>query len=94
MTPADKPNIDRLLQLGLSGMGRGPWRSSATSPTFDQLGFRRPALALMIEREAEHRDHKKLSRPSAPGPSCASAPDVQGRPTAAQGRGNRPGRTA
>ena len=27
-----QPNIDRLLQLGLSGMPR-PWRSSTTSPT-------------------------------------------------------------
>ena len=51
-----QPNIDRLLQLGLSGMAEA-LEEQRDIADVDQLGFD-DRLALMIEREAEHRDHK------------------------------------
>ncbi len=51
-----QPNIDRLLQLGLSGMAEA-LEEQRDIADVDQLGFN-DRLALMIEREAEHRDHK------------------------------------
>ena len=50
-----QPNIDRLLQLGLSGMAEA-LEEQRDIADVDQLGFD-DRLALMIEREAEHRDH-------------------------------------
>ena len=52
----EQPNIDRLLQLGLSGMAEA-LEEQRDIADVDQLGFD-DRLALMIEREAEHRDHK------------------------------------
>ena len=51
-----QPNIDRLMQLGLSGMAEA-LEEQRDIADVDQLGFD-DRLALMIEREAEHRDHK------------------------------------
>ena len=51
-----QPNIDRLLQLGLSGMAEA-LEEQRDMADVDQLGFD-DRLAMMIEREAEHRDHK------------------------------------
>ena len=51
-----QPNIDRLLQLGLSGMAEA-LEEQRDIADVDQLGFD-DRLAMMIEREAEHRDHK------------------------------------
>ena len=51
-----QPNIDRLLQLGLSGMAEA-LEEQRDIADIDQLGFD-DRLAMMIEREAEHRDHK------------------------------------
>ena len=51
-----QPNIDRLLQLGLSGMAEALDEQRDIADV-DQLGFD-DCLAMMIEREAEHRDHK------------------------------------
>ena len=51
-----QPNIERMLQLGLSGMAEalGEQRDVAD---IEQLGFD-DRLAMLIEREAEHRDHR------------------------------------
>ena len=51
-----QPNIDRLLQLGLSGMAEA-LEEQRDIADVDQLGFD-DRLAMMIEREAEHRNHK------------------------------------
>ena len=51
-----QPNIERMLQLGLSGMAEalGEQRDVAD---IEQLGFD-DRLAMLTEREAEHRDHR------------------------------------
>ena len=60
-----QPNIERMLQLGLTGMGRGAGgakrsrRTSSSSASDDRL-------AMMIEREAEHRGPQELPRPISP----------------------------
>ncbi len=51
-----QPNIDRMLQLGLTGMAEA-LEEQRDIADMDQLGFD-DRLAMIIEREAEHRDHK------------------------------------
>ena len=51
-----QPNIDRMLQLGLTGMVEA-LEEQCDIADVDQLGFD-DRLAMMIEREAGHRDHK------------------------------------
>ena len=51
-----QPNIDRMLQLGLTGMAEA-LEEQRDVADIDQLGFN-DRLAMMIEREAGHRDHK------------------------------------
>ena len=52
-----QPNIDRLLQLRASRGMAEALEEQHDIADVDQLGFD-DRLALMIEREAEHRDHK------------------------------------
>ena len=51
-----QPNIERLLQLGLSGMAEALHEQHDIAD-IEQLGFD-DRLAILIEREAGHRDHK------------------------------------
>ena len=51
-----QPNIDRMLQLGFTGMAEA-LEEQADIANIDQLGFD-DRLAMMLEREAEHRDQK------------------------------------
>ena len=51
-----QPNIERMLQLGLSGMAEA-LEEQRDIADIEQLGFD-DRLAMMIEREAEHRNHK------------------------------------
>ena len=51
-----QPNIDRMLQLGLSGMAEA-LEEQGDIADIDQLGFD-DRLTMMLEREAEHRDRK------------------------------------
>ena len=49
-----QPNIERMLQLGLSGMAEA-MQEHADIADIDQLGFD-DRLAMLLERECEHRD--------------------------------------
>ena len=51
-----QPNIDRMLQLGLTGMAEA-LEEQQNIADIAQLGFD-DRLAMLIEREAEHRDQK------------------------------------
>ena len=51
-----QPNIERMLQLGFTGMAEA-LEEQKDIPDIEQLGFD-DRLAMMLEREAEHRDHK------------------------------------
>ena len=51
-----QPNVERLLQLGLTGMVEA-LEEQRDIADIDQLDFD-DRLAMMIEREAQHRDHK------------------------------------
>ena len=51
-----QPNIERMLQLGLSGMVEA-LEEQRDIADVEQLGFD-DRLAMMLEREAQHRDHK------------------------------------
>ena len=51
-----QPNIERMLQLGLSGMAEA-LEEQRDIADVEQLGFD-DRLAMMLEREAQHRDHK------------------------------------
>ena len=51
-----QPNIDRMLQLGLTGMAEA-LEEQGDIADIDQLGFD-DRLAMMLEREAEHRDQR------------------------------------
>ena len=53
-----KPNIGRMLQLGLTGMAE-VLKEQRDIPDVKQRGFD-DRLAMMLEREAEHRDHKRI----------------------------------
>lgn len=53
MTPR-QPNIERMLQLGLAGMAEA-MEEQADLPGAEELGFD-DRLALLLEREAEHRN--------------------------------------
>ena len=60
-----QPNIERMLGLGLTGMAEALAEQRDVAD-IEQLGFD-DRLAMLIEREAEHRGPQELSRPSAPG---------------------------
>ncbi len=51
-----QPNIKRMLQLGLSGMAEA-MEEQHDIADIEQLGFD-DRLAMLLEREAQHRDHK------------------------------------
>ena len=51
-----QPNIERMPQLGLSGMAEA-LEEQRDIADMDQLGFD-DRLAMILEREAQHRDHK------------------------------------
>ena len=51
-----QPNIERMLQLGLSGMAEA-LEEQRDIADIEQLGFD-DHLAMMLEREAQHRDNK------------------------------------
>ena len=51
-----QPNIERMFQLGLSGMAEALAEQRDVAD-IEQLGFD-DRLAMLIEREAEHRDHR------------------------------------
>ena len=51
-----QPNIERMLQLGLSGMAEA-MEEQRDIADVEQLGFD-DRLAMLLEREAQHRDHK------------------------------------
>ena len=51
-----QPNLDRMLQLGLTGMAEA-LEEQPNIAGIGQLDFN-DRLALLIEREAEHRDRK------------------------------------
>ena len=55
MTPR-QPNIERMLQLGLSGMAEA-LEEQRDIAEVDQLGFD-DRLAMLIDRETEHREHR------------------------------------
>ena len=52
-----QPNIERMLQLGLSGMAEA-LEEQRDVADIEQLGFD-DRLAMLLEREAQHRDHKR-----------------------------------
>ena len=51
-----QPNIERMLQLGFTGMAEALEEQSDLAD-IEQLGFD-DRLAMLIEREAEHREHR------------------------------------
>ena len=51
-----QPNIERMLQLGLTGMAEA-LEEQKDIPDIEQLGFD-DRLAMLIEREAERREHR------------------------------------
>ena len=67
-----QPNIDRMLQLGLTGMAEA-LEEQRNIADIAQLGFD-DRLAMLIEREAEHRDQKSYLGHLRAKLSCASAP--------------------
>ena len=73
-----QPNIDRMLQLGFTGMAEA-LEEQADIANIDQLGFD-DRLAMMLERETPRPE--ELSWPFAPG--CVSAPMSR---TSTAGRG-------
>jgi len=51
-----QPNVERMLQLGLPGMVEA-LEEQRDIADIDQLAFD-DRLAMMLEREVQHRDHK------------------------------------
>ena len=51
-----QPNIERMLQLGLSGMAEA-MEEQRDIADIDQLGFD-DRLAMLLERECQHRDNR------------------------------------